>query len=276
MGSQHRVLPRQAGLIAALLLVSACSSGDDDRSAPTAVAERTTTTAPCSTIGEGEDRVVLDERWYLRHVPPAHDGTTAVPLVIALHGYNEGAERHAGATGWGELGDEHGFVTIMPNALGEAPAWDLEADGVDVRFVEDIIDHAQATLCIDPDRVYVTGHSMGGFLISTLACTIADRVAAFAPVAGVRAVDCDEASDALVIHGTGDGVVLYDGGLNTFIADVLDLPAEGPSIPSIVDAWDARSPGADVVLQRMEGGSHQWPRSATRRIWAFFETHPRD
>ncbi|HEX4905159.1 MAG TPA: PHB depolymerase family esterase [Acidimicrobiales bacterium] len=273
MGAKHRLPARQAGLIAALLVVAACSGGDGDTAASTPTSTTTTTTAaPCSTVEPGEGRVDLGERWYLRHVPDAHDGTTPLPLVVDLHGYSEGAELHASRTGVGDLGAREGFVTITPHALGDIPAWDLAVDGIDVAFVADVIDDAEASLCIDPDRIYVTGHSMGGFLISTLACSpVANRIAAFAPVSGVRLVEpCDppRTAPALIIHGRDDDVVLYDGGLSPLAADALDLPEEGPSIAVIVEAW----PGGDARLHTVAGG-HGWPRDATEELWAFFERH---
>jgi polyhydroxybutyrate depolymerase len=284
MGSQHRLLARQAGLILAVALAAACSARGDHE-----VAATTTTTVACSDVGPGEARVDVGDRWYLRHEPPAHDGTTRVPLVVDLHGYSEGAERHAQVTGFETYGDDHGFVTITPNGGGDPPQWDLDPDGADVRFVGDVIDDAEQTLCIDPDRIYVTGHSMGAFLTSAVACRLADRVAAFAPVAGVRAVDgpCTDPSPALIIHATGDGIVLFDGGLSADAATILGLPADGPSVPALADAWAQRNgcttaadgyecpPGLDVHLQVIDGGSHEWPRTATADIWSFFADHRR-
>ena len=274
MGAKHRLPARQAGLIAALLLAAACSGGDETAATTTTTTSTTTTAAPavaCSTVGPGDDRVELGERWYLRHVPPAHDGQTAVPLVVDLHGYSEGAELHASRTALGAHGDEHGFITVTPEGLGPVPQWDLRVGGVDVAFVGAVLDDVEAALCIDRDRIYVTGHSMGGFLISTIACSpLAARIAAFAPVAGMRLVEpCQppRTSPALAIHATGDDVVLYDGGLSPAAADVLDLPEDGPSIAAIVEAW----PGGDARLHTIEGGTHAWPVEANDLIWDFFE-----
>ena len=275
MGPQRRLLPRQAGLIAALLLAVACSSGDDD---DTAAAPE-----PCSTVEPGNERVDLVDRWYLRNVPPAHDGTTAVPLVVDLHGYSEGATLHASRTGWEAFGDTEGFVTVTPHAEnlgGDVPAWDLAADGADVAFVDDVIDDAERTLCIDPQRIYVTGHSMGAFLASTLACTgMAERIAAFAPVAGAREVTpCTPPrhAPALIIHGTADATVLYEGGLSPGAAEILRLPADGPSIPAIAEAWSARDPSVDVELHPIEGGNHDYAVDTNDLIWTYFEAHSLD
>ena len=279
MGAKHRLPARQAGLIAALLLAVACS-GDDDTAASTTTSTSTATTAApaaaCSTVEPGDGQVDLGQRWYLRHVPPAHDGDTPVPLVVDLHGYSEGARLHASRTALGVHGDEHGFATVTPQGLGEVPQWDLRVDGVDVAFIGAVIDDAESALCIDRDRIYVTGHSMGGFLISTIACSpLAARIAAFAPVAGMRLVEpCQppSTSPALAIHATGDDVVLYDGGLSPAAADVLDLPEDGPSIAAIVEAW----PGGAATLHTIEGGNHAWPLEANDLIWDFFATQSLD
>lgn len=266
MGAKHRIPARSAGLIAALLLVVACSGNDDDTEAST-----TTTAAPCSTVSPGAGRVDLGGRWYLRSVPAAHDGTRAVPLVVDLHGYSEGAALHASRTRLADLGDREGFATVTPQGLGGVPQWDLRVDGIDVTFIGQVLDDAESSLCIDPARIYLTGHSMGGFLISTIACSpLAARVAAYAPVAGMRLVEpCQppRTSPALAIHATGDDVVLYDGGLTKLAANVLDLPQEGPPIQAIVDAW----PGGAAQLHTIDGGSHDWPTDANDLIWDFFD-----
>lgn len=268
MGAKHRLPARPAGLIAALLLVVACSGGGDTAAS--------TTAQPCSTVSPGADRVDLGDRWYLRHVPAVHDGTRGVPLVVDLHGYGEGAVLHASRTRLGAHGDALGFATVTPQGLGDVPRWDLRVDGIDVAFIAAVIDDAEASLCIDQDRIYITGHSMGGFLISSIACSpLAARIAAFAPVAGMRLVEpCQppRTSPALAIHATDDDVALYDGGLTKLAADVLDLPQEGPSIQAIVDAW----PGGNARLHTIDGGSHAWPPDANDLIWDFFEHHQLD
>ena len=276
MGPQRRLPARKAllGVAVLALLAGACSSG----SAPSkVVAAPSTTRAPecSSSVAPGEARVDLGDRWYQRHVPPMH-GEKPVPLLIDLHGYSSDAIFHAAVTRLGAYGDERGFVTVTPHGAGDPPQWDLAVDGDDVTFVDAIITDAEDTLCIDPDRIFVTGFSMGGFLISTLACSrVAGRVAAFAPVGGVRDVpDCDPPRPvpALVIHGSADEIVFFDGGLSDLTAHALMLPADGPSIEAIVDEWDARDPDADVTLRVVEGGSHAWPRSANDWIWEFFES----
>ena len=125
------------------------------------------------------------ERWYYLHVPPQHDGTTPLPLVLDLHGYGEGAQVHLAMSGLGAFGDEQGFVTVTPEGQGTVALWDIALDSVDLDFVGNLLDEVERTACIDLARVDVTGLSNGAFLTSAIACRWSDRVAAVAPVAGL-------------------------------------------------------------------------------------------
>jgi polyhydroxybutyrate depolymerase len=183
-----------------------------------------------------------------------------LPLVLDIHGYAEGAAIHARMSELGALGDTKGFVTITPHGLGAIPRWGTALDGADVTFVGELLDEVGRDLCVDERRVYVTGLSNGAFMTSALACKYADRIAAAAPVAGIREIEgCDPSRPVPVVafHGTEDGFVSYDGGLGE---DALDLPApdgsgrtlrdlgageaeeaSGPSVPEIVAGWAERN-----------------------------------
>ena len=297
----------------AALMVTACSgnygASPQPNSAPTATATPAAPSSGCrnttAALAAGEERVKLNvnavERWYLRHVPPAHDGVKPLPLVLDLHGYLEGAVVHAVQSSLGAFGDQHGFVTITPQGLGGVPRWETAVGSDDVVFIGDMLDHVEQNLCIDRAREFVTGLSNGAMMTSVVACALADRIAAVAPVAGVTDVaGCKPARPVPVVafHGTADPFVAYDGGLGPAVANlpapdgsgktlgesgVLERP-KGPSIPEVMQAWARRNHcegkavekyiaadvteltfacpvGADVELYRVQGGGHSWPGS---------------
>ncbi len=211
----------------------------------TAAAERAGKIAPkrspgcnaASPVASGEEKVTTTsggaERWYYRHVPPQYDGARPLPVVLDFHGYVEGAEVHVQHSKLGTFGDTKGFVTITPHGQGPVPRWDTGFDSVDMEFVGDLLDELGRTLCIDERRVFSTGLSNGAFMSSALACTFADRIAAVAPVAGVRAIDgCDPARPVPVVafHGTDDQYVAYDGGVGP-AARNLPNPDGSPRTP---------------------------------------------
>jgi polyhydroxybutyrate depolymerase len=219
-----------------------------------------------SRIGEGAAMASVHSggvpRSYVREVPSAHDGRRPLPLVVDLHGWGGPALAQADYTRLGRLGEAEGFVTLTPQGGGEPPAWDAGTDSPDVAFLDDLLDEAERSLCIDTRRVYVAGASNGAMLASTLACVGAGRIAAVAAVAGVSPVvteadDCPSARrpvPIMAIHGTDDPVVLYDGGFGPGVAALpgpdgtplgerqqgRDLP-----IPDVMGVW-ARRYGCDA------------------------------
>jgi polyhydroxybutyrate depolymerase len=307
--------PWSAVVVAVTALVAAsCSSGGNTSSssassgpaAPAAVAARPSSGCTSATpVSAGEEKVTLDaggtSRWYFRHVPPGHDGKRPTPLVLDIHGYSEGALVHTKLSGLGPYGDQHGFVTITPQGRGPVPMWDTTLGGVDLQFVGTLLDSLDRTLCVDDARVFVTGLSNGAFMTSAVACAYADRVAAAAPVAGIRDIEGCRPSRAVPVvafHGTEDPYVAFEGGLGP---KALALPApdgsgktlaqeglantnKGPSITEITAAWAKRNRctappteqpvasdvavvrfkcpvGAEAELYRITGGGHSWPGS---------------
>jgi polyhydroxybutyrate depolymerase len=291
--------------LALAVLVTACSD-DDEPSRPALVVARPSSGCAAPTLAPGEAEVSITSqgaaRTYFRNVPPAVRTGTPLPLVVDLHGYAEGAAIHTKVSELGSFGDEHGFVTVTPNGLGAPVRWNSELEGDDATFIGELLDEVETTLCIDEARVFVTGLSDGAIMTSTIACVMADRVAAIAPVAGVRYPEACRPSrpvSVLAIHGTEDQFIRYDGGLGEA---GLDLPAPDGSgrklrdivdpdsiplnpIPKMAAAWARRDgcdakpatvkiasdvhridyecpAGVDVQLYRVDGGGHTWPGSA--------------
>ncbi len=257
----------------AVLVLASCTSSSAHSSTPT----RASTTNPSlvaakpsagckatTPLAAGEQKVTTSsggaERWYYRHIPAGYSGSKPVPVVLDLHGYAEGATVHTKMSALEPFGDTHGFVTITPQGSGTSvPRWDTKLDSADMIYLGDLLDEVERTVCVDQQRVYVTGLSNGAFMTSAVACKYADRIAAAAPVAGIRDIPgCKPTRPVPVItfHGTADGFVSYDGGLG---ARVADLPApdgsgkklgpaavdpsapKGPTIPEITAAWAVRN-----------------------------------
>lgn len=268
-------------IVGAALVAAGCSS---DGSAPRSASSTTATSArpptdPASVAAakssgcDGTESVVAagqtkqtltsegEERWYYRDVPAAAGAGTAVPVVFDFHGYSEGADVHLQMSGLSKLGAEQGFVTITPQGTGPVARWENTIGSKDQTFFGEMLDQVEADLCVDTNRVYVTGLSNGAFMTSAIACQFSDRVAAVAPVAGVRDIEqCTpkRAVPIVAFHGTADGFVTYDGG---FGEQALDLPAPdgsgqklrdtltpaqikaggSDSVPTIMAAWAQRN-----------------------------------
>jgi polyhydroxybutyrate depolymerase len=195
-------------------------------------------------------------------VPPTYDGTKPVPVVLDLHGYSEGAQVHVLMSDLGHFGDQKGFVTVTPQGTAEPiPRWDTNFDSKDYAYIGDLLNEVDRTLCVDQRRVFVTGLSNGAFFTSSLVCKYADRLAAAAPVAGIRDVaGCQPSRPVPVVafHGTDDQFVSYNGGYGSAAAKLpapdgstrtlgnsattpSTRPSDRETIPEITAAWAKRN-----------------------------------
>lgn len=99
---------------------------------------------------------------------------------------------HGGGAGSGDAWSAHGgydstlngldWLAIYPEVLEKTEhGW---TDSGTEEWVLELMDRARRTWKIDPDRVYLVGHSMGGYGSWTLGAHHADQLAAVAPSAG--------------------------------------------------------------------------------------------
>lgn len=253
-------------------------------------------------------------RTYILHVPAGYDGSKRVPLVLAYHGWTMFADQFAAYDGFDAAADKAGFAVVTPNGTGNPQAWNTAgvAGGADdIEFTKDLLAKAEAEVCVDEDRVYAAGFSLGGGMALRVACELSDRIAAVGAVAAVYP-SCTAAVPLVAFHGTSDPVVPFEGG-QTGATGALVLPVVRRSVSEwaralgcdglpLISRPDSeielstfqrcRYATGDALLYTVLGGGHTWPDSAiplpenivgrtTRQIsatdviWQFFVAHPR-
>ena len=129
------------------------------------------------------------QRTYRLFVPPAYDGRTPLPLVLDLHGSGGTAVGQAATSRFEALAASETFLVASLQAAGEANRWNVPISNDrpdDVAYVSDVIDHVAARVCTDFKRVYATGFSGGARMSSLIGCRLSARIAAIAPMAGLR------------------------------------------------------------------------------------------
>lgn len=183
-------------------------------------------------------------RPYALHVPPGLDRSKPAQLVVSLHGYGAASgESHAHALGLDTLADEQGFLLAMPDGTVDSHGsrfWnasdaccDFDHDGVDdVAYIAWLLDDVASKHLVDRNRVFLIGHSNGGFLAHRLACEMAPRLAGAISIAGAAWKDpsrCKPGAPVsiLQIQGDADSIIQVGGGR------VFDRP--GPVYPSTRD-----------------------------------------
>lgn len=150
---------------------------------------------------------------YLLHLPPDYgeDPTKRWPLILFLHGAGErGSDlKKLKVNGIPKIVEEQPdfpFITVSPQCP-EDHWWPAEVEGLLA-----LLDDVMVRYAVDPDRVYLTGLSMGGYGTWTLAVAAPDRFAAIAPICGglygpARMVERLKNVPVWAFHGAKDPVV---------------------------------------------------------------------
>lgn len=260
-------------------------------------------------------------RDYLLYVPASYNVNTPSALLFNLHGYTSNNLEQSFYADFRSIADTANFLIVLPNGTLDGQGnrfWNTfigNSSVNDVGFIRDLLDTLESKYTIDPNRVYSTGMSNGGFLSYSLACELNDRIAAIASVTGSmiqsKLNDCNPQRPVPVmeIHGTADNTVPYNGqAVSTFVA-----------IPTLVNAWvgfnhcnptpsitqvpnisttdgctaerqvySGGDLGSTVEHYKIIGGGHTWPGSAfvigvtnqdmvaCKEIWRFFKQYKLD
>jgi polyhydroxybutyrate depolymerase len=263
-----------------------------------------------------DERTLLDARPYTLKVPSRYDKARATPFVVMLHGYSVTADAQEAYFKFTEVAEArtvlYAYADGTPNRearrfwnASDACCNFYSADVDDVKYIGAIVKDVSAKYNVDAARVYVVGHSNGGFMAHRLACDSASRFAAVVSLAGAQNSDptrCNpsEPVSVLQIHGTNDTIIRYGGG---------SYAAAYPSAEQTVKTWADKNrcaggftdlgrrdldrglpgdeskieravgcpQGIDVELWTIQGGGHMPTLSATfsEDVFRFLLSHPK-
>lgn len=209
------------------------------------------------------------------------------PLVLSLHGMNQDIAYQQNQTKWETIAKANNFVVVYPAGINNS--WSLSGTR-DTDFILAIIDEMHERYNIDRDRVYLSGFSMGGMMTYYAATRIADKIAAFAPVAGYLMggpnTNSSRAIPIIHTHGTNDDVVTFNGvqtSLDAWInrnncpttPEIIQPYPNGNNNPNVAKyTWGPGTDSVEVVLLRLTGVGH-WHSTNTggvntsQEIWDF-------
>ena len=187
------------------------------------------------------------ERMFRLSVPNS-DAGTKLALIIAFHGGGGSDEDFQQQDQFDQLGEQQKFIIAYAIAESNRTAaqgdWYLNTAATsrdDNHFSEAIVDELSNTYCIDEDRLYAIGYSLGSMFTYEIACQLNHRFAAVASFAGTMPVNpetCDLIGNVAVmhIHGKLDYIIDYDDDW-----DWKDGEHEGvgtmSNIPGMIDYW---------------------------------------
>lgn len=232
-------------------------------------------------------------RTYVLSVPTGYAGTTPLALVLVWHGANLSGTM--GRTLFNLESKSNGAaIFVYPDGLPINDAgmtgWDLSTGGADFQFFESLLSVITTNYCIDSNRIFSTGHSMGAMMTNILGCTYGDIFRAIAPASGTppgggRAT-CTGKVGALIAHGQNDPTVAIAQGeaSRDFWIKQNGCSTETKTWAPEPACVEYQGCQADLpVLWCVHGEAHAWPglgRDCNRdagvcfdggsAIWAFF------
>lgn len=131
-----------------------------------------------------DEHVRVPHTWFV-HVPEAVRNTDKkVPLVLFFHGGSDNPGEAAEMSGFHQLGEEIGFITVYPWATNKRQ-WNNDADpneDDDLSFSEALIRYMCNNYPVDTQRVYLSGFSNGAAHAQVVAMTYPELVAAICPI----------------------------------------------------------------------------------------------
>jgi polyhydroxybutyrate depolymerase len=162
----------------------------------------------------------------------------------------------------------------------------------DIGFLKQVISDAADRFGVDGSGVYLTGMSNGSILSETFAAKNPGLVRAVAGVSGTMDTSRTRVQGqvpALIIHGTADTMVPYEGGQGDTSLTRTDFASVASVVQAFLAPWgnvtetsrsiDRKDDGTSVIvtdytkgqrvvlrLMKVEGGAHHWPGGRKARL----------
>ncbi len=198
------------------------------------------------------------KRYYYLFVPKKLDKSTPAPLIVVLHG--SGDSGLMPVKRWRDLAETEGILIAGPNSL-DPQAWRIPADAPE--FIYEMVESLKKKHSIDPQRVYLFGHSGGAIVALYLALLQSEYFAAASVHAGAMRPE-----DGPFIERTRRKIPI------SLFVGTMD-----PLFP-VKDLRETRdmltSRGFSVELTEIKGHNHDYRNRAAEinlMIWDFFKKH---
>ncbi len=167
----------------------------------------------CSATGRSPSLTLTingQERTYLLSTPRGVSSSTPAPLIVAFHGRTNSNEQVRGYFGFEKTATDYyvAYPAAISNGNGSY-AWSDAGDKAsqlrDFQFFDAIVKEIGNNACIDMDKIYVVGHSLGAWFANSVACARGGVVRASATVGGSTTMQgCSGPTAAMIINNPAD------------------------------------------------------------------------
>lgn len=257
------------------------------------------------------------ERPATLQVPTTYDASKPAPLLVVLHGYGADGLYQTQYMRLAPLVESEGLLLISPDGTIDRSGshfWNAtdaccnfnRSKVDDVAYIRSLIADIRHDYNVDGRRIFLIGHSNGGFMAHRMACEAADEIAAIVSLAGATYADASKCTPAapvsvLDIHGDDDGTIAYDGGFAgaqypsaletlarwqgydrcaaslTTDASMIDIDRTLAGNETSVQRYSGCANGTGVELWTIHGGPHipTLARDFATRVWQWLQSHPK-
>ncbi len=210
-------------------------------------------------------------RTYRVFVPTAYDAAVPTRLVFVFHGLGGDGNQIRAYFGI-ETQAAGQALFVYPDGLpvqGGQTGWSAG----DLAFFDAMVTEISASYCVDPARIFATGHSFGGYMSNLVGCSRGGVVRAIAPVSGgLAGGSCATPVAAWIAHGDNDQTVNQSEGIaardrwRTVNGCATTTMTTDPS-PCV--AYDGCGAGHPVTWCSFTGGHYPLPSFIKPAIWGF-------
>ena len=260
------------------------------------------------------------------YVPAGYNAAKPTPLLLLLHGYGFNGDAQELFFNLKPVAEAHTFLYAFPTGTQESSGlmktfWNATdaccnfggSTVDDSQYLDAMITDIASHYNVDTKRIYLVGHSNGGFMAHRMACDHSSRIAGIVSLAGATWKDdskcpADSPVAVLEVHGDADGTIKYGGGSTgvgsypsarktieswgtkngctgsrTATAAVLDLDTGLPGAETTKEAVFGCPSGAAAELWTIQGGEHlpslqtdpDLASSWGETVWSWLSEHPK-
>ncbi len=241
---------------------------------------------PTSSIIKGKTR------HYITNVPSGYSKDKPIDLVFAFHGRTN---PNAQVRGYYKVEEAAGnnAIFIYPAGLpeeGPSRSWSDPGDRSDelrdFALFDQLLEEFSNNYCIDLDRVFVVGHSLGAWFTNSLSCARGSKIRAIGSVGGGTTInECTGPVASLIMHNPKDRLAPFSSGetaRNQMISQNQCSGTSSSTNPTSLKCVAYQGcnkiapltwcPHREDYDYRGTYYPHTWPTSAGSEIWKFFES----
>lgn len=209
------------------------------------------------------------------------DGDSRKGLLVGFHGGGQGAGDAGSAQGaFSGVAGSLGLSALFPQVLVKTECGWIDPPETE-QWVMEMVKRARVSWGVDPNRVYVTGHSMGGFGAWIFGSHYADAFAGGAAFAGAPRIYWRTGKQDVDAEDVVEGYLPNLRNLPFFVFQSLDdprvkAPANVFACARLKEMHEKDPQGYEFVYEQVDGLGHGFPKKGPRPGLEWAASHVRN